>query len=260
MAKSEPKTVPETVRELCLAFPGARETQSHERPDYQVNGSSFATFFVNHHGDGRVALWLRMPPGAQATLTDLDPNAYFVPPYVGHRGWLGVELNKGLSWTEIAARVKTAWEQVAPKELRAKQSGLPDISPPDVEMSPGDINPLLKPRWAQLLESFDEHCMRFPEVVRDEQFGRPVWKAGKKTFAGAFHRFGRLHFDFWVGVEQQGFLTEDERYTIPRYTGHNGWINLDVGSHQNWAEIDGLLDVSYRHFALKRMLKALDDS
>ena len=80
----------------------------HEKPDFKVKGKSFATFCVNHHGDGKVALWLRMPSGAQQMFTDLDPEAYFVPPYVGPRGWLGVELNKGLNWAEIAMRAHMA--------------------------------------------------------------------------------------------------------------------------------------------------------
>ena len=56
------RTLPEAAYALCMAFPGAEETVSHERPDYKVGGKSFATFMVNHHGDGRVAFWLAMPP------------------------------------------------------------------------------------------------------------------------------------------------------------------------------------------------------
>ena len=53
-------------------------------------------------------------------------------------------------------------------------------------------------------------------------------------------------------------MTMDPRYTVPRFTGHNGWINLEVEVHLDWGEIEGLMENSYRHFALKRMIKALD--
>ena len=64
---------------------------------------------------------------------------------------------------------------------------------------------------------------------------------------------------FWVGPDRQLSLSADPRYHIPAYMGHNGWISLDVEDHADWEEIDGLLLESYRHFALKRMLKALGE-
>ena len=64
-----------------------------------------------------------------------------------------------------------------------------------------------------------------------------------------------LALQFWVGAEQQSMLTMDNRFTIPAYTGHNGWINLDIEDHIDWAEVEALLIDSYKHFALKRMLK-----
>jgi hypothetical protein len=253
-----PRSIPQVVRELCLAFPAVEETVSHDRPDYRIADKSFARLMVNHHGDGRVGLWLHMPPGAQALYTDLEPEAFFVPPYVGNRGWLGVELNKGLSWVEICARVREAWEHTAPAGLAGELKSTPSIAPPDVEMKPEDINPLLATRVQTVLTEFRKRCERLPEVIEDSQFGRPVWKAGKKTFAGVFSKGGRLHFDFWVGVEHQVMMTGDPRFTIPKFTGHNGWMNLDVEDYLDWTEVEGLLETSYRHFALKRMLRELD--
>lgn len=253
-----PRTIPEAIHELCLAFPETEETTSHGRPNFKVADKSFARLMINHHGDGRVGLWLHMPPGAQPLYTDLDAEAYFIPPYVGNKGWLGVELNGGLSWQEICARVREAWEHVAPAGVASELTQTPAVAPPDGPMTPEEIDPLLAPGRQAILESFRERCQRLPEVSEDTQFGRPVWKAGKKTFAGAFQRQGRMHFDFWVGVEHQGMMTEDPRYTIPMFTGHNGWIDLDVEDYLDWSEIEGLMETSYRHFALKRMLRELD--
>ena len=190
--------------------------------------------------------------------TDLDPDAYFVPPYVGNKGWLGMDLCKGVSWQEVTSRVREAWEHSAPAELVASLEQSPAVAPPDVELTPEDIDPLLAPHAQAVLDGVRARCEKLPEVIEDRQFGRPVWKAGKKTFAGAFHRNGQVHLDFWVGIDQQSRMIDDPRYTIPKYTGHTGWINLDVHKHLDWSEVEGLLETSYRHFALKRMLKALD--
>jgi hypothetical protein len=67
-----------------------------------------------------------------------------------------------------------------------------------------------------------------------------------------------LQLYFWVGVAAQGLMTADERFEIPAYMGHQGWIALDVTGHCDWKEVRGLAVASYRHFALQRMLKALD--
>jgi len=69
----------------------------------------------------------------------------------------------------------------------------------------------------------------------------------------------RLRIAFWVGVEQQAMLTGDERYEIPKYMGHNGWISLDVSKHLDEDEVRELASFSYRHFALRRMLQQLGD-
>jgi hypothetical protein len=67
-----------------------------------------------------------------------------------------------------------------------------------------------------------------------------------------------LHLAFWVGVDRQGLLTADKRYSIPMYIGHNGWIQLDVEKSVDWNEVRALALDSYRHFANRRMLMAMD--
>ena len=245
------------IREICLAFPKTEEVSSHGSPDFKVGGKSFAMFCVNHHGDGRVALWLRSPPGVQRLYTELNPDAYFVPPYVGPRGWLGVELNKDLDWTEITNRIREAYKNAAPAALVSGVNQSIRIEPPNVKMKPEEINPLLGERPREVLGQLAVRCRAFPETSQGAQFGSPVWKAGKKTFVCVHHDAGRLQIQFWVGLEQQSLLTSDKRFSIPKYIGHNGWINLDVEKRINWSEVDSMLKISYRHFALKRMLKAM---
>jgi hypothetical protein len=74
---------------------------------------------TNHHGDGRFAIWCAAPVGAQAMLVDADPERFFVPPYVGHRGWLGFRLDRALDWEELAGIIEDAYAEVAPAKLVA---------------------------------------------------------------------------------------------------------------------------------------------
>lgn len=252
------RDISSVVRELCLALPATEEVMSHGSPDFRVAGKNFATFCINHHGDGRVALWLRSPPGAQQLHTEMEPDYYFVPPYVGTRGWLGVELNAGLPWTSVATRVREAYEQVAPAALAAQLPNSIAVPPPDRDMLPEEIDPWLGVRAREIVGRLGELCDALPEIAAATSFGNPVWKAGKKTFVGGHYYSGRLSLQFWVGADQQALLTGDARYSIPAYMGNKGWIDLDVQDHADWDEIENLLLASYRHFALKRMLKALD--
>jgi hypothetical protein len=99
------------VRKLCTALPDAFEKISHGSPCFFVpRGGQFVAFLDNHHGDGRLALWCAAPAGAQAMLVDANPEVYFVPPYVGHRGWIGVRLDRGVDPDELAGVIEDAHE------------------------------------------------------------------------------------------------------------------------------------------------------
>ena len=107
----------QAVRQLCLAFPETEELISHGMPNYRVRGKKiFAMFAVNHHGDGRIALWLNTPAQVQDAYVDAEPKHFFVPPYVGPGGWLGVRLDTGLAWKRVAPIVRVAYERVSAGE------------------------------------------------------------------------------------------------------------------------------------------------
>ena len=251
------RDVHQAVREVCLWLPEAEEFVSHGSPNFRVRGKTFATYAVNHHGDGRVALWLNAPPGSQDVHVRAEPGHFFIPPYVGPRGWLGVMLDQGIAWKRVAALVREAYEKVAPEPLRARIGKTPTLQGPDKGLSASQIDPLKSPRASSVLKTFRTLCLRLPESHEETQFGHPVWRAGKKSFALARHDGERLTLCFWVGVERQGLLAADPRYQIPPYFGHNGWIALDVSADCDWSEIEALTLQSYRHFALKRMLVQL---
>lgn len=252
------KDINEAVREVCLWLPEAEEFLSHGSPNFRVRSKTFATYCVNHHGDGRIALWLNAPEGAQALYTRAEPKHFFVPPYVGPRGWLGVHLDKGISWKRVAKLVREAYEKVAPRTLSAALGKTIEIEPPKRTLTPAQVDPLQSKRAQAVLKKLRSLCLALPEASEGTSFGMPIWRAGKKTFVWAGHDQERLTLYFWVGIDAQGLMTADARYRIPAYMGHNGWISLDVTESADWNEIQGLMLSSYRHFALQRMLKALD--
>ena len=252
------KNIVAAVREICLALPEVEEKSGHGMPDFKVAGKSFATMAVNHHGDGRIALWLSSPPGAQHLHVEGEPAFYFVPPYLGPRGWLGVHLDKGNDWFVIAVRVREAYAHVAPSRL-TKILGEPlAIEPPTETVDPEDFDPLSAPSARAKLERLRELCAEWPETSEAAQFGNPAFKAGKKTFLVVHRRRREMRLQFWVGAELQATLCDDPRFSIPSYIGHRGWIELAVEGHIDWREVRELALGSYRHFALRRMLRALD--
>jgi hypothetical protein len=106
------------IREICLALPATSERLSHGAPTFFVRGKrAFAMVLSNHHGDGRFAIWCAAPDGMQRLLVESEPERFFVPPYVGHRGWLGVRLDRRLDWDELAGIVEDAYGEVAPPKL-----------------------------------------------------------------------------------------------------------------------------------------------
>jgi hypothetical protein len=111
----------ERVRQICLAFPETSERLSHGAPTFFIRGKkTFVMYVDDHHGDGRLALWCAAPEGVQAELVDSEPDRFFRPPYVGHRGWVGVRLDRDRDWGEIAGIAEDAYRQVAPRTLVAR--------------------------------------------------------------------------------------------------------------------------------------------
>jgi hypothetical protein len=121
MAKRDPVA---EVRRICLSFPEVSERLSHGAPTFFVRGKkTIATVWDNHHGDNRMGLICAAPPGVQAQLVDEEPDRFYVPAYVGHRGWIGVRLDRNVDWTEIREILADAYRCVAPKTLAAQLDG-----------------------------------------------------------------------------------------------------------------------------------------
>ncbi|MFI7445418.1 MmcQ/YjbR family DNA-binding protein [Nonomuraea indica] len=108
------------LRGLCLALPETTERLSHGEPTWFVRDKKVFVTFADHHHDDRLAFWCAAPAGLQEELVAADPRRFFRPPYVGHRGWLGVHLDVEVDWTEVAEIVRDAHRVVAPRSLVAR--------------------------------------------------------------------------------------------------------------------------------------------
>lgn len=104
------------LRAICLALPEAEERETWGDPTFRVRDKIFA---MEKRGDGRLSLWCKAPEGSQAVLVGADPERFFVPPYVGHKGWVGMRLDKSPDWNEVQALVRRSYRLIAPRPLAA---------------------------------------------------------------------------------------------------------------------------------------------
>jgi len=107
----------ERVRRICLALPGAWEKLSHGEPTWFVARKVFAMFSNNHHNDGHIAVTVPAAIGIQEMLIKKSPRKFYRPPYVGVRGWIGIEVDR-VTDKELALHLHEAWRLVAPRKLR----------------------------------------------------------------------------------------------------------------------------------------------
>jgi predicted DNA-binding protein (MmcQ/YjbR family) len=111
---------------ICLGFPEATREISGEHATYRVRGKVFAYFLKNHHGDGVVSLCWKAAPGENRDWIRLDPRRFFMPAYIGPRGWAGLRLDLGRpDWTEVADFARDSYRLTAPKRLVKQLPPLP---------------------------------------------------------------------------------------------------------------------------------------
>jgi hypothetical protein len=108
------------VAETCLALPEAIEETMNQHAAYLVRNKKFAYYLDDHHGDGRLAVNCRAEPGENEALVAEDPVRFYIPPYVGPRGWVGLYVDlDDVDWDEVAELVADSYRLVAPKRLSA---------------------------------------------------------------------------------------------------------------------------------------------
>jgi predicted DNA-binding protein (MmcQ/YjbR family) len=107
------------LRAICRALPEAEERETWEIPTYRIRGKIFA---LQSAIAARDAVWCKAQPGSQEVLVGAEPERFFVPPYLGHKGWVGMWLDRGVNWREVELLVRRSYRLIAPKKLAASLS------------------------------------------------------------------------------------------------------------------------------------------
>ena len=113
----DPQGIEARVRAICTAFPGVTEKLSHGAPAVSAGKQFVQLWASGHHDHDFPHLWCAAPPGAQEEHVAAEPGRFFRPPYVGHRGWIGVRLDGRVSWRQIEGVCEDAFRAVAPQKL-----------------------------------------------------------------------------------------------------------------------------------------------
>lgn len=112
------------LRTIIAAWPETAERISHGSPTFWGGKKTFASFHDNHHGDGRVAVWIKSDADTQEGLVEVNPGVFYVPPYVGPSGWIGVRLDGDVDWDVVASLLEEGYRAVAPKRALKELDGL----------------------------------------------------------------------------------------------------------------------------------------
>jgi hypothetical protein len=246
----------ERVREVALGFPAAEEKISHGAPSFHVRGKMFLTFVDDHHGDGRIAVWCKATPDEQRRLVASHAARFFVPPYVGPKGWVGVRVDgPETDWIELAILVEEGWRSVAPPRI-ARGEGV----------SPGKLLPAAPARITtdervarRALERLTAICLSLPEAECERESRHATYRVRKKVFA---YFLDNHHGDGIVAACVKGdkranlalIKADPKHFFLPAYIGPRGYVGvrLDVG-RVDWQGVAERVEASYRSVAPKSL-------
>lgn len=102
------------LRRLCLALPEATEQVMKRGPTYRICDKIFA---MDRSWNGGLSVWCKVPQGSQALLIDSDPARFFVPPYVGPKGWVGLRLDRATDWQQVSGLMRGSYRLIAPRRF-----------------------------------------------------------------------------------------------------------------------------------------------
>ncbi len=115
-SKNDPRLA--RVTRLCLALPETTDERSGSHSTFRVRKKTFAYFLDDHHGDGVVAIACKTEPGVNHSLAAEDPHKYYLPAYIGPRGWVALRLDLGpIDWDEVEELIRGSYRRTAPPRL-----------------------------------------------------------------------------------------------------------------------------------------------
>jgi predicted DNA-binding protein (MmcQ/YjbR family) len=114
----------ERVTAICTALPFAEPEHRGDHTIFRVRGKVFAYFLDNHHDDGVVSVCVKSELGENTDRARLDPQRFYLPAYIGSRGWFGMRLDRGrVRWREVAEIVARSYRLTAPKSAVRRLDG-----------------------------------------------------------------------------------------------------------------------------------------
>jgi hypothetical protein len=117
-SREEPRLVRLTA--ICLALPEATRECSGSHAGFHIRKKTFAYFLNDHHGDGIVSVACKALPGENTALAAAQPDRFYLPAYIGPKGWVALRLDIGkVDWEEVTELVAASYRQIAPKRLVA---------------------------------------------------------------------------------------------------------------------------------------------
>jgi hypothetical protein len=246
------------VRDICLRFPAAEEKLSHGAPSFYVKGKMFLTFVDNHHGDGRLAVWCKATAEEQRRLVAGHPARFFVPPYVGVKGWVGVLVNPGSAdWIELSILVEQAWASVVPP--RALREGHFAAAGAPLPAAPQRVT--TDPSVAKAaFERLTKLCAALPEVTCEQDGRHATYRVRKKVFA---YFLDNHHGDGIVSACIKGdkreharaIAAEPKRYYSPAYIGSRGYLGIRIDARRvDWKDVNERLLAAHRQAASKTLV------
>ena len=248
------------AREVCLRFPGAEEKLSHGMPSFHVRGKMFAHFIDNHHGGKQqIAVWCKATIPNQQRLVSENSARFFVPPYVGVKGWVGIDVSPDRAdWIELALLVEEAWMAIAPPKL---VSG--EMAPPKLPKKAPLTRVTTSAKVASAaLEKVTAICLALPSTERDRETKHATFRVNKKVFA---YFLDNHHGDGIISIcvkgdkrENAKLVTKDpKRFYSPAYIGPHGYLGIRLDTPRvDWKDITTRIFESWRASAPKKLAAA----
>jgi hypothetical protein len=248
-------TALERVRRICMALPASEEKLSHGAPAFFVKGRMYLSFVDDHHADGRLAVWCKATHGEQQRLVREDAAQFFVPPYVGVSGWVGVRLDvPSTDWIGLSIIVENGWTAVAPARVR-DGSWVPKSPPP-----PPPVRKTTDAKVArEALERVTRLCLALPEATAEREGKHATFRVRKKVFA---YFLDNHHGDGHVAVclktdkrEMAALIKRDPaRYFSPSYIGPHGYLGVKLDAKRvDWGEVEARVRASWEAATPKRL-------
>jgi hypothetical protein len=254
-ARSHADVAYERVREIALRFPAAAEKLSHGAPSFHVRGKMYLTYVDDHHGDGRLAVWCKSTVEEQKRLVAENPVRYFVPPYVGVKGWIGIDVHPARAdWIDLSILVENGWASVAPPRLLRCEVKT-DVRPPPARVARVTTDA------ATARAAFDRFCgicLALPGVTCDREGRHATFRVRKKVFA---YFLDNHHGDGAIAACIKGDRREHARaiakdpahFYLPAYVGPRGYLGVRLEPKRvDWKGVTTRTRAAYESTAPKR--------